>query len=55
VTRIEQRKEVAADLRAIFNAPSRVEADRLLAATVKKYTASAPRLSEGMEANIYQG
>jgi putative transposase len=55
VTRLEQRKEVAADLRAIFNAPSRVEADRLLAATVKKYTESAPRLSEWMEANIYQG
>lgn len=55
VTRIEQRKEVAADLRAIFNAPSRVEADRLLAAVMKKYSESAPRLSVWIEANIYQG
>ena len=39
VVRVEQRKEVAADIRAIFNAPSRSEADRLLAAVVKKYAA----------------
>jgi putative transposase len=55
VTRIEQRKEVAADLRAVFNAPGRVEAERLLQATVKKYAQSAPRLSEWIEANVYQG
>lgn len=55
VTRIEQRKEVATDLRAIFNAPSRAEAERLLAAAVKKYAESAPRLSVWMEANVYQG
>jgi len=46
---------VAADLRAIFNAPSRAEADRLLAATVKKYAERSPRLSEWLEANLYQG
>ena len=55
MTRLEQRKAVAGDLRAVFNAPSRTEADRLLAAVVKKYTESAPRLSEWMEANVYQG
>jgi transposase-like protein len=55
VTRLEQRKEVAADLRAILNAPGRAEADRLLAAVVKKYTETAPRLSLWMEANVYQG
>jgi len=55
VTRLEQRKEVAADLRAVFNAPGRAEADRLLAATVQKYVASAPRLSAWIEANVYQG
>src|SRR5262249_48511966 len=55
VTRIEQRREVAADLRAVFNAPSRIEADRLLAAAVKKYADTAPRLSAWMEANVYQG
>jgi transposase-like protein len=55
VIRIEQRKEVAADLRAVFNAPSRAEADRLLAAMVKKYTESAPRLSRWLEENLPQG
>jgi len=55
VTRIEQRTEVAADLRAVFNAPSRVEADRLLQATVKRYADSAPRLSRWLEENIAQG
>jgi transposase-like protein len=55
VTRIEQRKEVAADLRAIFNAPGRVEGDRLLAATVKKYAETMPRLSAWLEAKVDQG
>ena len=55
VTRIEQRKEVASDLRAVFNAPSRAEAERLLAAVVKKYAESAPRLSRWLEENIPQG
>lgn len=55
VTRIEQRKAVAADLRAVFNAPSRAEADRLLAATVNKYAEKSPRLSAWLEANVYQG
>ena len=55
VTRVEQRQEVAGDLRAIFNAPGRIEADRLLSTTVKKYAESAPRLSGWIEANVYQG
>ena len=55
VTRIEQRKEVAMDLRAVFNAPGRGEADRLLAAVVKKYAESAPRLSRWLEESIPQG
>lgn len=55
VTRQEQRKEVAADLRAVFNAPGRVEAERLLRAAVKKYAESAPRLSRWMEENVSQG
>jgi transposase-like protein len=55
VTRIEQRQEVAADLRAVFNAPNRMEADRLLTATVQKYAERSPRLSEWLEANVYQG
>ena len=55
MTRLEQRKEVAADLRAVFNAPGRAEAERLLQAAVKKYSEEAPRLSVWMEANLSQG
>lgn len=55
VVRVEQRKEVAADLRSVFNAPNREEADRLLAQAVKKYQESAPRLSRWVEENLYQG
>ena len=55
VTRVGQRKQEAADLRAVFNAPGRAEADRLLAAVVKKYAERAPRLSRWLEENIPLG
>jgi transposase-like protein len=55
VTRVEQRKEVASDLRSVFNAPGRVEAERLLKAAVNKYSETAPRLSRWMEENIPEG
>jgi transposase-like protein len=55
VVRVEQRKEVAVDLRAILNAPDRAEADRLLSQTVRKYKESAPRLSQWMEENVPEG
>jgi transposase-like protein len=45
VVRLEQRPEVAADLRSVFNAPNREEAERLLVAMEKKYRQSSPRLS----------
>ena len=52
VPRTDMRGEVAADIRAIFNAPDKNEADRLLVKIVEKYSESAPRLSEWMEVNI---
>lgn len=55
VPRIAMRKRVAADLRAIFDALDRAEADRLLQLTVEKYRESAPELSKWMEQNIDQG
>jgi len=55
VVRVEQRKEVARDLRAVFNAVSREEAQRLLALMVKKYESSAPRLSPWLESNVEKG
>ena len=55
VVRVEQRSEVAADLRAVFNAPNRDEAERLLTAMVRKYADSAPRLSAWLESNVAEG
>lgn len=46
------RKEVAAMIRAIFNAPNRVEVDRLLAMAVKQYESSATELAQWLEAAI---
>jgi putative transposase len=55
VVRLEQRGEVARELRSVFNAPSREEAERLLGAMVKKYETSAPRLSTWLEGNVSEG
>jgi transposase-like protein len=52
VPRIEMRREVAADLRAIFESTDRLEAERRLQQAVDKYTRSAPKLSAWMEANV---
>jgi putative transposase len=55
VPHVSQRTEVAADLRAVFNAPSRPEAERLVGLAVAKYEASAPRLAEWIERNVPEG
>ena len=55
VPRQEQRAEVAADIRAIFTALNRHEADTLLAKTVQKYAKTAPRLSTWLETAIPEG
>jgi transposase-like protein len=44
--------EVVADLRDIFAAPDRAEADRRLHAAVEKYADAAPKLADWMEANV---
>ena len=49
------RRQVHDDIRDIFNAPDRHEADRRLAACVDKYRKTAPRLAEWMENNIPEG
>jgi transposase-like protein len=46
------RAEVAADIRAIFNAPDRKTAELLLSRAVSKYVKTAPKLSAWMEENI---
>lgn len=55
VPRKEMQKSVAADLRAIFNAPCREEAERLLHQAVRKYETTAPKLSAWIEANVPDG
>jgi len=55
VPRQAMKKEVAADIRAIFNAPDQEQAEMLLTRTVKKYEQSAPRLADWMEANLSEG
>ena len=49
------RKEVVADLRAVFDAPNRPEAERRLGSAVKKCRTSAPKLADWLEANILEG
>jgi len=49
------KKEVAEDIRTIFNAPNRTESDRQLKLMMSKYEKSAPQLSEWMEISIPEG
>lgn len=55
VPRFELKSEVAADIRAIFTAPSRAVADALLAQTVQKYAKSASKLAAWLELSIAEG
>jgi putative transposase len=55
VPRQELKGEVAAAIRAIFNAPHLNEAKRLLAETVQQYRAIAPKLAAWMEENLPEG
>jgi len=55
VPRQELKKPVAADLRAVFTAPDRREADRLLAAMIEKYRATAPKLAAWLETDVPEG
>ena len=49
------KKEAAEDIRTIFNAPNRAEAERQLKIMISKYEKSAPKLSEWMEHAIPEG
>jgi putative transposase len=55
VPKQEMKRPVAADIRAIFNAPDRQGAENLLKRTVEKYQKSAPKLADWMEANLPEG
>jgi putative transposase len=55
VPKLEQRREVAAELRSVFNAADRREAEERLAKLVTKYQKPAPKLSAWLEANVPEG
>jgi|SRR6185312_9884986 len=54
-TSLSMRAQIGADLRAIFQAQSRAEADDRLRAVAAKCRASTPRFSDWIEANVPQG
>lgn len=55
VPRQELKVGVADDIRAVFDAIDREEADRLLKRAIEKYSKPAPRLAEWMTENISEG
>ncbi len=55
VPKMGMRKEVARDIRMIFRAPNREEADRYMKIGIEKYRKTAPKLSDWMEKNISEG
>ena len=55
VPKQSMKKEVAEDIRHIFNAPNREKANRLLKLAVIKYEKTAPQLSQWMETSIPDG
>lgn len=55
VPRHSLKAEVAADIRAIFNAASRHDAEMLLAQAIAKYSPKASKLANWMETNLPEG
>ena len=55
VPKKDMKVKVAADIRDIFNAPEKEEAERRLKLFIDKYTKSAPRLAQWAEQNLTEG
>lgn len=55
VPKQDMKREVAADIRTLFNAANRHDAETLLAQAVKKYAPKAAKLASWMETNIPEG
>jgi len=55
VTRRSMLKDVAADIRAIFNAPDRSSAELYLRKAIEKYEKTASKLADWLEKNIPEG
>ena len=52
ITKTSKKAEVASDIRAIFNAPSLPEAERLLKIFIEKYSKDMPGLANWAEENL---
>jgi len=55
VPRQDMKSGVAADIRAVFNAQDRQEADNQIKKVAEKYRTSAPRLAEWIENALHEG
>jgi transposase-like protein len=55
VPRQDMKAELAADIRAIFNAPNRIEADALLKKTIQRHATRYPKLATWLETNLPEG
>jgi hypothetical protein len=55
VPKVSMRRAVAQDIRTVFNAPDRQEAERYLGLAVEKYREAAPALARWMQHNIPEG
>lgn len=55
ITRIDQRESAGRRIRAIFNAPDRAEAERLLKQAIEVWATDAPKLASWAEANLPDG
>lgn len=53
--KVETRKEVAAELRNVFDAPDQHAAERLLSEMTARHEKAAPRLSAWLEENVPEG
>lgn len=49
------KPQAAADIRAVFNAQDRTEADALLKRTVQKYEQAAPKLAAWLDESLPEG
>ena len=55
VPKKDMRREVAEDIRTIFNAPDRETAEIYLKKAIEKYSVIAPKLADWMEVNVPEG
>lgn len=55
VTKLDQREPIARRIRAIFNAPERAEAQRLLNEAIVQWRVEAPKLADWAEVNLPEG